>query len=67
MRLNCNIFMRHSDNTCSTETSMNFDMLHVLAFNSISLGPFLWDIGKQHSPRCDAAEHSVLSGAILFA
>ena len=27
----------------------------------------LWDIGKQHSPRCDAAERGVPSGAILFA
>ena len=22
----------------------------------LSLASFLWDIGKQHSPRCDAAE-----------
>ena len=27
----------------------------------------LWDIGKQNSPRCDAAERGVPSGAILFA
>ena len=26
-----------------------------------------WDIGKQNSPRCDAAERGVPSGAILFA
>ena len=32
----------------------------------ISLASFLWDIGKQNSPRCDGAEHGVLSGAILF-
>ena len=28
---------------------------------------FLWDMGKQYSPRCDAAECGVTSGAILFA
>ena len=33
----------------------------------ISLASFLWDIGKQHSPRCDATEHGIPSGAILFA
>ena len=33
----------------------------------ISLASFLWDIGKQYSPRCDAAERGVPSGAILFA
>ena len=33
----------------------------------MSLASFLWDIGKQYSPRCDAAEHSVPSGDILFA
>ena len=35
--------------------------------NSLSLASLLWDIGKQHSPRCDAAERGVPSGAILFA
>ena len=33
----------------------------------LSLASFLWDIGKQNSPRCDAAERGVPSGAILFA
>ena len=33
----------------------------------LSLASLLWDIGKQHSPRCDAAERGVTSGAILFA
>ena len=33
----------------------------------LSRASFLWDIGKQHSPRCDAAERGVPSGAILFA
>ena len=31
-----------------------------------SLASFLWDIGKQYSPRCDAAERGVPSGAILL-
>ena len=33
----------------------------------VSLVAFLWDIGKQNSHRCDAAERSVPSEAILFA
>ena len=33
----------------------------------LSLVSLLWDIGKQNSPRCDAAERVVPSGAILFA
>ena len=33
----------------------------------LSLVSLLWDIGKQNSPRCDAAECGVQSGAILFA
>ena len=33
----------------------------------ISLASLLWDIGKRYSPRCDAAERGVPSGAILFA
>ena len=33
----------------------------------ISLGSFLWDIGKQNSPRFDAAFCGVPSVAILFA
>ena len=32
----------------------------------ISLVSFLWDIGKQNSPRCDAAKRGVPSGDILF-
>ena len=38
---------------------------HLLAH--ISLASFLWDIGKQNSPRCEAAERGLPSGAILFA
>ena len=33
----------------------------------MSFASFLWDISKQHSPRCDTAEPGVPSGAILFA
>ena len=33
----------------------------------ISLASFLWDIGKQDSPRCDAAKRGVPSVALLFA
>ena len=33
----------------------------------ISLASFLWDIGRQKSPRCDAAKRGVTSGVILFA
>ena len=40
--------------------------LHVL-LTHLSLSSFLWDIGKQNSPRCDAAERGVPSGVILFA
>ena len=36
-------------------------------FNSFKPGVPLWDIGKQHSPRCDVTERGVPSGAILFA
>ena len=37
------------------------------ALTHLSLASFLWDIGKQNGPRCDAAERGVPSGAILFA
>ena len=33
----------------------------------ISLASFLWDIGKQNSPRRDAAKRSIPSGTTLFA
>ena len=35
-------------------------------FPIISLASFLWNIGKQNSPRWDAAKRGVPSGAILF-
>ena len=39
----------------------------VIILTHISLASLLWDIGKQNSPRCDAAERGVPSAAILFA
>ena len=33
----------------------------------IILASFLWDIGKQYSPRCDGAERDIPSGASMFA
>ena len=38
-----------------------------LDLTHLSLASLLWDIGKQYSPRCDAADRGVPSGAILFA
>ena len=42
-------------------------MRHIVYLTHLSLASLLWDIGKQYSPRCDAAESGVPSGAILFA
>ena len=33
----------------------------------LSLMSYMWNISKQYKPRCDAAEHGIKSGAILFA
>ena len=41
--------------------------LKILLLTHLSLASFQWDIGKQYSPRCDAAEHGIPSGAILCA
>ena len=38
-----------------------------MVLTHLSLAFLLWDIGKQNSPRCDAAECGVPSEAILFA
>ena len=38
-----------------------------LILTHLSLASLLWDMGKQNSPRWDAAERGVPSGAILFA
>ena len=44
-----------------------FEHPGLLKLAHLSLASLLWDIGKQNSPRCDAAERGVPSGAILFA
>ena len=50
------------------EPAENKNILFKIDFlTDLSLASFLWDIGKQHSPRCDAADWGVPSGAILFA
>ena len=41
--------------------------LKMMQINTFKLLSYFWDIGKQYSPRCDAAECGVPSGAILFA
>ena len=48
------------------EKNCFFPSLKVI-FTHLNLVCLLWDIGKQNSPRCDAAERGVPSGAILFA
>ena len=54
------------DNQCDPKhTCRKQTYLKILTL--ISLPSFLWDIGKQYSPRCDATECHVPSGAILFA
>ena len=40
---------------------------HTTTLTHISLSYFLLDIGKQNSPRCEAAKRGFPSGAILFA
>ena len=55
-------------NKIVTSTLASLYPLHVLCLlTRISLGSFLWDKGKQYSPRCDAAERGVPSWAIPFA
>ena len=41
--------------------------LKIFELTHLSLASLLWDIGKQNSPRSDAAERGAPSGAILFA
>ena len=43
------------------------NLRRVQTLTHISLASFSWDIGKQNSPRCDAAKRGIPSGAILFA
>ena len=49
------------------QTQSIFSWWLKLALTHLSLASLLWDIGKQYSPRCDAAEHGIPSEAILFA
>ena len=49
------------DSIAKPHDAENLELTH------LSLASLLWDIGKQHSTRCDAAERGVPSGAILFA
>ena len=51
-----------------------YNLKHMVNWQALSvqltqkhLASFLWGISKQHSPRCDATERGIPSGAILFA
>ena len=46
---------------------MSVYMYMLKTLTHLSLASLLWDIGKQHSPRCDAAERGVPSWAFLSA
>ena len=58
-------------NTCGHMIPSSEYAAHVIiltrTLTHLSLASLLWDIGKQNSPRWDAAERGVPSGAILFA
>ena len=43
----------------------NIQKLHLFSLTHISLVSFLWDIGKQYSPKCDTAERGIPSRACL--
>ena len=57
--------IRYMQEWLTAGTRFCFFCLSVLTH--LRLASLLWDIGKQHSPRCDAAERGVPSVAILFA
>ena len=67
----CNILAPIKRITVTMTAPLSNNGVHVFQFmlylNHISLASLLWDIGKQYSLRCDAAERGVPSGAILFA
>ena len=48
-------------------TMVMFFLIFLIYLIHLSLASLLWDIGKQNSPRCDAAECGIPSGAFLFA
>ena len=43
------------------EVSNPWHIQHIYKLTHISLASFLWDIGKQNSPRCDAAKCGIPS------
>ena len=51
----------------STDYQISMKEKFVSSLTHLTLASLLWDIGKQNSPRCDAAERDGPSGAILFA
>ena len=79
MYLQCNLYIKYIYESASVLKKTGIDVIKVikthggltLIFNflltHLSLASLLWDIGKHNSPRCDAAERGIPSGAILFA
>ena len=60
-------FYKNSLSNCNKNDAWSIEINYLnencpLRLTHISLASFLWDVGKQHSPRCDAAECSVPSG-----
>ena len=47
--------------------SQNYNIKDNITLETLSMASLLWDIDKQYSPRCDAAERGVPFGAIVFA
>ena len=75
IKANCKT-MKHYKKSFITSTSIGLSVLvswlkcHVILvtyLTHVSLASFLWDIGKQYSPRCDATECGIPAVAILFA
>ena len=62
---NSEILESHATNDILNHFTRHFRPLKYLTH--LRLVSLLWDTGKQHSPRCDAAVRGVPSGAILFA
>ena len=65
-QITCSIYsndasVKHKENKKTYQLCIRIKVL-----TPMSLPPFLWDIGKQYRPRCDAAERGVPSGSILF-
>ena len=52
---------------CTGELKITAYCIDVSTHIRVSLASFLWDIGKQNSPKCDATKRIIPSGAILFA